>query len=328
MAKIVLGIGSSHTPMLNAPLGDWSRFIERDRVRAHLDKQGNPVTYDELEQLAAGSVDKELAPQVLAARHAAALAEVESLGGVLRAAELDTLVIVGDDQKELYDTDNLPSMLVYHGASIRNVPLAADHPGPDWSRRASAKYYEPDAPKDYPVDAELALHLIDHLVEREFDVSVADTLADGYGEGHAFGFVHNRLLGGATVPVLPVFLNTYYPPNQPTPRRCYRLGQAIREAVESFPGNARIGVIASGGLSHFTVDEAFDRSVIRALRDRDAQALANLPRRQLNSGNSEIRNWICMAGAVEELSLQSLEYIPAYRTPAGTGTGLCFAVWS
>ena len=47
----------------------------------------------------------------------------------------------------------------------------------------------------------------------------------------------------------------------------------------------------------------------------------------LNSGNSEIRNWICMAGATEHLSLRSLDYIPAYRTPAGTGTGLCFGVW-
>ncbi|RYY97874.1 MAG: protocatechuate 3,4-dioxygenase, partial [Comamonadaceae bacterium] len=36
MAKIVLGIGTSHTPMLNAPVGDWARFIERDRVRPHL----------------------------------------------------------------------------------------------------------------------------------------------------------------------------------------------------------------------------------------------------------------------------------------------------
>jgi 3-O-methylgallate 3,4-dioxygenase len=34
-----------------------------------------------------------------------------------------------------------------------------------------------------------------------------------------------------------------------------------------------------------------------------------------------------MAGAIEALPLESLEYIPAYRTPAGTGTGLCFAVW-
>ena len=56
--------------------------------------------------------------------------------------------------------------------------------------------------------------------------------------------------------------------------------------------------------------------------------LADLPREQLNSGSSEIRNWICMAGAVEHLTLRGLEYIPAYRTPAGTGTGLCFADWS
>lgn len=328
MAQIVLGIGSSHTPMLNAPLEDWTRFIERDRVREHLDKAGNPMTYDELEKLAGDSIEKELRPEVLAVRHAAAAAQVEKLSDVLRSAELDTLIIVGDDQKELYDTDNLPSVLVYHGASIRNMPLGANHPGPEWSRAAAARYYERDVPKDYPVDAELALHVIDRLVDGEFDVSVADTIVEGHGEGHAFAFVHNRLLHGSEVPVLPIFLNTYYPPNQPTPRRCYRLGQALRQAVESFPRDARVGVVASGGLSHFTVDEELDGRVIRALRERDAQALCDLPRRRLNSGNSEIRNWICMAGAVEHLALGSLEYIPAYRTPAGTGTGLCFAVWS
>ncbi len=327
MAKIVLGIGSSHTPMLNAPLADWTRFIERDRARAHLTKEGRPVDYDELARIAGDSIARELLPEVLAKRHADAAVQVERLARVLREAELDTLIVVGDDQKELYHTDNLPSMLVYHGKSIRNVPLAANHPGPDWSRAAAARYYERETPKDYPVDAELALHLIDHLVEREFDVSVADTIADGYGEGHAFGFVHNRLLNGATVPVLPIFLNTYFPPNQPTPRRCHRLGQEVRRAVESLPRDARVGIVASGGLSHFTIDETLDRGIIRALQSRDAQALYDLPRAQLNSGNSEIRNWICMAGAVEHLALESIEYIPAYRTPAGTGTGLCFAVW-
>ena len=88
------------------------------------------------------------------------------------------------------------------------------------------------------------------------------------------------------------------------------------------------GILASGGLSHFTVDEEFDGQVIRALRHKDAAALSKLPRQQLNAGNSEIRNWICMAGAVEHLTLDSLQYIPAYRTLAGTGTGLCFAHWS
>ena len=41
------------------------------------------------------------------------------------------------------------------------------------------------------------------------------------------------------VPVVPLFLNTYYPPNQPSPARCYALGQAIRQAVEAMPGSAR-----------------------------------------------------------------------------------------
>lgn len=326
MAKIVLGIGTSHTPMLNAPVGDWTRFIERDRFRPHLTKDGRPLTYDELERIAAPEIAAQLAPQVLADKHQRALAEVERLGAVVRNAHLDTLIVVGDDQKELYGDDNMPAMLLYRGESIRNVPLAS-HPGPDWARRASARYFEPDQPRDYPVDARLAEHLISELME-DFDLSCANTLADGYGEGHAFGFVHNRLLAGVTLPVVPVFLNTYFPPNQPTPARCYRLGQALRQAVESFPGDQRVGVLASGGLSHFTVDEELDGKVIRALREKDAQALANLPREQLNSGSSEIRNWICMAGAAEHLTLRHIEYIPAYRTPAGTGTGLCFADWS
>lgn len=327
MAKIVLGIGTSHTPMLNAPVGDWARFIERDRVRPHLTRDGQPVSYEALEQLAPPGMEAELTPAVFADKHQRALAHVERLGAVVRNAKLDALIVVGDDQKELYDDDNMPSILVYRGATIRNVPLS-QHPGPDWARAASARYFEAERPRDYPVDKPLAEHLIAELMEREFDLSCADTLADGYGEGHAFGFVHNRMLAGQPIPVVPVFLNTYFPPNQPTPARCYKLGQAIRAAVESFPGEQRVGVLASGGLSHFTVDPDLDGRVVRALRDKDAAALAALPREQLNSGSSEIRNWICMAGAVEHLALRQIDYIPAYRTPAGTGTGLCFADWS
>ncbi len=95
------------------------------------------------------------------------------------------------------------------------------------------------------------------------------------------------------VPIVPVCINTYYPPNQPTPRRCYKLGQAIRAAVESYPGDKRVGIIGSGGLSHFVVDEALDRGFIDMLRRKDAAGIQALPREKLNSGSSEIRNWIC-----------------------------------
>ena len=42
MAKIVLGIATSHTPMLNTPAKDWPSFIDRDGVRDFLDKEGEP----------------------------------------------------------------------------------------------------------------------------------------------------------------------------------------------------------------------------------------------------------------------------------------------
>ncbi len=45
MAKIVLGIATSHTPMLNTPAKDWPSFIDRDGVRDFLDTEGNPASY-------------------------------------------------------------------------------------------------------------------------------------------------------------------------------------------------------------------------------------------------------------------------------------------
>ena len=89
-----------------------------------------------------------------------------------------------------------------------------------------------------------------------------------------------------------------------------------------------MALIASGGLSHFVVDEALDRGLIELVRNKDATGIQSIPREKLNSGSSEMRNWICVAGAVEHLALEWSHYEPGYRTPAGTGTGLGFAFWS
>ena len=334
MASIVFGVGTSHTPMLNATAEEWPLFEELDRQRSHLHKDGRRATYDELLAVAPPSLQAELAPQKLAKRHSEATAALSRLHEGLIGAALDAVIVVGDDQKEIYHEDNMPSVLVYRGETIPNVPNRTRTPGPDWAKRpewakrASARYYEDSEARHYPVHAKLANHLIGELIDREFDVASANALPEGEGEGHAFGFVHQRIMKDVAIPVVPIFLNTYYPPNQPSPRRCYRLGQAIRQAIEGYPEDLRIGVVASGGLSHFTVDEALDGEIIRALREKDANALQTLPREQLNSGSSEIRNWICAAGALEHLDLRWVHYCPGYRTPAGTGTGLCFASWA
>ncbi len=327
MAKLVLGIGTSHTPMLNAPPTDWPRFYERDSKRTNLlDVDGNLTSYEAQLGRAPADIDAQITPERMQARHDAVEGAMSRLGDFLREARLDTLIVVGDDQDELYHPDNMPGILVYYGETIRNVPLAPVA-NPSWGWRASARWFEEKVPRDYPVDATLARHLIDELIDREFDIAASGSCPDGEGEGHAIGFVHHRIMKDI-VPIVPISINTYYPPNQPTPRRCYKLGRAIREAVESFPSDARVGVIASGGLSHFVVDEALDRGFLDMLQRKDADAIQSLPRKLLNSGSSEIRNWICVGGAVEHLSLEWSLYEPGYRTPAGTGTGLAFAFWS
>ena len=335
MASIVFGAATSHTPMLNTAAEEWPLFEDLDRQRAHLDKDGRHATYDELLASAPISLGAELEPEKLARRHGEAMTAVNRLRDGLAGASLDAVIVVGDDQKEVYHEDNMPSILVYRGKTIPNMPNRTTRPPapgavprPSWAQRASARYYEEKETRHYPVDADLATHLIGALIDREFDVATANALPDGEGEGHAFGFVHQRIMKNVAIPIVPICLNTYYPPNQPSPRRCYKLGQAVRKAVESYPQALRVGVVASGGLSHFTVDEAFDGEIIRALREKDAEALQSVPREKLNSGNSEIRNWICAAGALDHLDLRWAHYSPGYRTPAGTGTGLGFACWS
>jgi aromatic ring-opening dioxygenase catalytic subunit (LigB family) len=134
-------------------------------------------------------------------------------------------------------------------------------------------------------------------------------------------------MGERVIPIVPILLNTYYPPNQPTPKRCYALGQAIRQAVEDFAPRKRVAVVASGGLSHFYVDESLDRHVLELLGKKDSDALTALPTAKLESGNSEIRNWIATAGAVERLAMRVVDYVPSYRSEAGSGVGMAFAVW-
>ena len=326
--QVVLGIGTSHSPMLNATLEEWPRFAPRDPQLRFYGSDGEPATYEALLGRAAGRYDAECTPEKFAARAGAARAAIDRLAQDIARARLDALVVIGDDQKELFLDTNLPGLLVYHGPTVAHCIRPPKPEWPDWFAAIQSRYYLEAGRVEYPVAAPLARHLIERLVADEFDVSAASQLPRGEGEGHAFAFVHRRLLRPEpAVPVVPVFLNTYYPPNQPTPRRCYAIGQAIRRAVESFPAPVRVGVLASGGLSHFAIDEPFDRAIIGAFRDKDAEALRSLPQRKLNSGNSEIRNWVAAAGALEHLPLQWVEYVPGYRSPAGTGTGLCFAAW-
>ena len=329
MAELVAAFGSSHSPALNSPVEDMADHARRDEMyQGHLDRQGRKVSYTELASAAGDRFEAEITPAKLAERIASCERHLDRLAAAIAAAKLDALVIVGDDQREQYLEDNQPAFLVYCGATIENAPMELPQSSPEYWKRARSQYYEPAERRAYPVAADLALHLVEHFVEREFDVAYGKSLPRQRGEGHAFGFVHRRLLGGSTaLPIVPLVVNTYYPPNQPRPARCYALGRALFSAIDSFRGNRRVGVVASGGLSHFTVDEELDRDLLSFCRNKDEAGFAAIPVAKLNSGSSEIRNWIVTAGAAEGLRTKWQEYVPLYRTPAGTGCGMAFAEW-
>ena len=333
MAKIAAAFGSSHSIMLVSERDDWMhRYDTRDPTLPYFDlKTGEPTTYAAvLERAPAHGMDL-VTPERMAARYDATEAAMDRLRDEIANAKLDVLVIIGDDQEELFRFTNMPAIAVYYGETIRNG--AKTYPPPeDWQTRARWRRLEDKEDAQHPCHPGLALHLIEGLNERGFDIAAMKGLEPGQMAGHAISFIHYRYFRGRkTVPVVPILVNTYYPPNAPTPRRCVQLGEAVAELIRSFPGDLRVGILASGGLSHFIVDEPLDKEVLDAIEANDIAHLAALDPRRLKAGSSEIRCWIAVAAAVAKatkLKVSWQEYIPVYRTKAMTGIGLGFLRWS
>jgi 3-O-methylgallate 3,4-dioxygenase len=327
MAELVAAFGSSHSVMLAATLEDWlAKFRETDPRMPYYDAEGRAITYQELLRRAPADAQSRLSPHTIAAHFRTVQQAMQRMKAEIASAALDVLVIVGDDQQELFHDEHMPAVAIYYGDTIRNAARGGAEEA-DWYRRAQMRRLEEGAEVHYPCHRGLALHLIEGLIEREYDVSALGGLAPGQYEGHAYSFVHRWYLAGARLPVVPVFLNTYNAPNVPLPKRCLALGRAVREVIAAYPQALRVGFLASGGLSHFVVDEPLDRAILDALHRKDVSALAALDPRRLKAGSSEIRNWLVVAAAASGLRLDWVSYTPVYRTPALTGIGLCFAAW-
>jgi hypothetical protein len=329
MAEIVIGLASSHSPQLSSGVEWWEDHAERDRKNpALLGKDGEFYTYGQVLAGADPSVLSELTPEVWQAKHDRAQAAVEELARRLTKARVDVLLVVGDDQREIFRDEGIPVFGFFLGDELVDV-------APDAGRRKKiaggiqAAYWarHGEQPTAHPTSAPLTRHIVEALVDADFDVLTFTRQGRDTTLGHAFTFPRYRLRLPPTTPIIPVFLNTYIPPNVPSAERCYRLGQAIARAVRSWPEDIRVGVVASGGLSHFVIDEALDRRVLDALVSGEPEPLTTLPRKLMRSGTSEILNWVAAAGALEELHASVVDYVPGYRSPAGTGTGMAFVHW-
>ncbi|MDX1485688.1 MAG: protocatechuate 3,4-dioxygenase [Alphaproteobacteria bacterium] len=339
MARIVYGFGSSHGPLLSTPPERWDLRAADDRKNPAHPFRGGTYNFQELVRVRAGERDfeKEMSLEMRTARHERNQAALDRLAEKLAEVDPDIVVVVGDDQHEWFQNEIQPSFTVYCGDQVINAaidPVVLKTKSPGIALAMSASH--PPEDQTYPVPADLARAIIEQAIGDEFDVTISaeqPTNARGViGVGHAVGFIYRRIMRDRPVPVIPILLNTYFPPNQPTPKRCYEFGRSIGRAIASWNGDGaekRVAICASGGISHFVVDEEFDTRMLTAFKNRDTKTIFAEPHNMFLSGTSETKNWITVAGILAETDLEMnlIDYVPAYRSEGGTGCGMAFASW-
>jgi len=296
MAEVVIGIGTSHSPQLSIRASDWDHLLKKDETDPRLD-------YPALLKKAKAGLAAELTPEKVRERDEACLQAVKDLGDALRRSKADVVVVFGDDQQEQFHDENMPMFAIYHGKSI---PVVKDNKyRPSGWKDAERQGWAETAP-EYDTAQDLANHLIGSLVEAEFDITRCNKLREEIGVGHAFSFLYRRILPGGKLPMVPVMVNTYYPPNQPTPKRCFDFGRHLAGVVGASPWN--VGIIATGGLSHFPelslprvgeTDTVFDRRLIHWMERGEHEPLQELTVDELHkTGEHEFLNWMVLLGAV------------------------------
>lgn len=338
MAEISFAFGTSHGPLLSLPPEQWTRSRTADMLEIPIvEFKGVPYDYDSLLALRQSpELTAEATAEVMAEKWQRNQNALDALGEKLSEEKPDVIVIIGDDHMEFFKDDIQPMFAIYAGDAVTNPGFnpETDSEGLPDGVPLIISGHNPLEDQDYPIEKDLANAMIGQAIDDGFDITACRSQPkDGdalRGIGHSVGFIFRRILNDKPIPLVPVLMNTYFPPNQPPVKRCYEFGQSLGRAIRSWGEDKKVAVVASGGLSHFCVDEDWDNEILTALKERDVETLINTPESYFQSGSSEVKNWIALLGALDEtgLNMDLVDYVPCYRTPAGTGTGTAFAVWS
>lgn len=232
----------------------------------------------------------------------------------LEALRPDVIVIVGDDQHENILDDNTPPFTVFIG--------------PEAEASTSLKYLKQPKSENrarYGVDSQLGAALLIDLMYAGFDPAYSKMTRYEGGLGHAFARVLKFLTPNLNCRILPIMVNTYFPP-APLPQRCVQFGRALAQAIRRAPGDQRVVVVASGGLSHTKINEALDEQFLDKLKRNDVDGMAQMTASLFVEGTSEILNWIVAAAAADKKA-DIIDYQPLYRTNTGVGCAMGFARW-
>ncbi|TAN10339.1 MAG: hypothetical protein EPN45_06665, partial [Rhizobiaceae bacterium] len=222
---------------------------------------------------------------------------MQGIGEKLRLLEPDLLIVMTNDHGDEYAVGCVPPFVVHCGSRAQGMHkhkgwwnLRGDK-GYDLVRGLMEEGFDPAFTMDAPLSTPFTIPL-------EFL---------GYGRDTAF---------------LPIFINSYVPP-QPSAERCYQLGQALDRVTTRL--GLRTVFIASGGLSHYPGTPQYphpDVNTDRAIYDRMGQGnlrhLLSFSSEALDhSGNVEARSIIVLAGALGERKPDITAWEPSWHHTYG-----------
>lgn len=223
----------------------------------------------------------------------------------------EVAVVVYNDHGAAFSLDTLPTFAVGAAASY---PVADEGWGP-----------RPVPP--IIGDTDLSWHLIESLVQDEFDVAICQRLVVDHGLSVPLSILFGQPESWP-VRVVPIALNVIQYP-MPTARRCFRFGQAIRRAIDSYAPDARVAMIGTGGMSHQLqgqraghINSEFDRMFLDKI-GTDPESLMRLSTadyiRLAGSEGAELVMWLVMRGAMNQQvrAVYADYHVPASNTAAG-----------
>ncbi len=258
-----------------------------------------------------------------AKRIAAAAANIRDQ---LNLARPDALVILATDHGRMFSDVQIPQISTIMAAEI-------------WGSTRLAELGEPaeDDIVRFPGGVQLANFIQEELVRCGFDMSRSEfvrALAQpAYGVDASLVLAARSLSPGRDVPVVPIFVNTHREPAI-TGARCQAFGRALGAILDERP--ERIGLVASGGLSHDHhgsragfVDDRLDGWVLETLSRGRSERLAPVFAVQSDSaggGTAEIRLWMMLGAACESLGAEArtVDYVQSFTAATGMG----FATWA
>jgi aromatic ring-opening dioxygenase catalytic subunit (LigB family) len=335
MARVCSVIATSHSPFLFTSSEEW------EPGRAERLKRGGWST-----DTPTDSVEENARKE----------ARIKAAFGVLHerlaASKPDVLLIFGDDQLEQFNFKNFPALSLFTGDSFEGYKISRMIGLPVMpGRKERAK--TPETWVKVQSNPDFSHALIRELMIDGFDLAFSNDLSDPEeGMGHAFMRPLSFLDPEYRLPMVPFSVNCYYGP-QPTGKRCYQLGRAVRAAIERMPLDLNVAVIGSGGLWHLPnypnswIDESFDQKILAGIKSGDAGKTAEYfdtvqlpydPAKKdsvklasggtgillgVGGGTGETRNWIVAAAVADGQPGTVVDYIPVYASPIGVS----FAYW-